>query len=454
MSATLWACPSCRQRLVFEPPVGWRCGACGTDHPELDGIPWLLPDPASTLAEWTLRLKHLAQRMDMDAESLKAELRDPTGMSELTLKRLRKLLQAKVEHRKAVTELLAPLEASEAGSAALSKAMRTKVPAGQTLTSYYANLHRDWAWETEENAACLAAVEAALGETRPLGTLLALGAGACRLPYDLHLKRRPERTIACDINPLMLLAAKRILKGKTVKLYEFPIAPKDLDSHAVLRKCVAPVTPVADFELVFADALTPPFADGTFDTVLTPWLVDIVPEDLGELAATIGRLLKPGGIWVEFGSLAFNHGRQARNYSYEEALEVVAKNGFTVETVRRDTVPYMQSPASHHGRVETTVTWVAKRTGEPPARKAPYSYLPDWLANPGMPVPRLRAFEQAIAVQIIYLEALALIDGKRTLAEMAVLFGQKHGMPPAEALGSLKNFLTRHWEESLVGMQH
>jgi uncharacterized protein YbaR (Trm112 family) len=448
--AALLACPACRAALVEEEP-GHRCSGCGVAFPELDGVPWLLPEPAEALWEWKGRIKVLVQRLDAETNGLKGELK-AEGLPELTAKRLRKLLQAKVEHRKALDELLAPLAMAETGSLDLSRAMQARVPPGQSLTGYYVNVHRDWAWETVENEASLAAVEAVL-PAGDVGTVLALGAGACRLPYDLHRKRKPRLTIAADINPLMMIIARRVLKGRSVKLHEFPLAPKDLESHAVLRKCVAPEAPLAGLELVFADALRPPFADGAFDMVVTPWLVDIIPADLKQLALRVNRLLKPGGSWVNFGSLAFNHGAQALNYSYEEALAVVESQGFGVKGVDRRTIPYMQSPASCHGRMEATTTFRAEKTGEQPAA-APYRYLPDWLTKVDAPIPRLKGFDSFMTVQAILLEAVALVDGKRTLRDVATAFGARHGLPVAEAESSLRGFFLRQYEEGLTGQQY
>jgi len=62
-----------------------------------------------------------------------------------------------------------------------------------------------------------------------------------------------------------------------------------------------------EFHFVLADVLRAPFADHAFDTVVTPWLIDIVSDDLPVFAARINRLLKPGGRWLNFGSLAFDH---------------------------------------------------------------------------------------------------------------------------------------------------
>ena len=46
---------------------------------------------------------------------------------------------------------------------------------------------------------------------------------------------------------------------------------------------------------MLADALRPPFARESFDTVITPWLVDIVSEEFALLARRVNGLLRKGG---------------------------------------------------------------------------------------------------------------------------------------------------------------
>ncbi len=450
--AEVLACPCCRAALDGGGTTA--CAGCGKEFAAVDGIPWLLPEPSASLADWHLRLKHLTQRLDGEVELLKLELKEP-ALSELTTKRLRKILQAKVEHRKALAELLAPLEASTEGSEELSSAMNVRLPARQTITSYINNIFRDWAWETEENRLCLDAVLEVLPKDAWKGKrVLILGAGYGRLAYDLHQTAGPALTVATDINPLMLIAAKRLFKGKALKLHEFALAPRDLESHAVLRKCTAATAANPGLELVFADALKPPFKAGAFDVVLTPWLIDILPPSLPQLAATINDLLVPGGTFVNFGPLGFNHARSIDNLSLEEVLETVTAAGFAVGEPRRHSMPYMQSPASAHGRIELVTAFAAKKTGAAAIRPASFVMLPAWLTGRELPVPRLKSFDTFTIINSILIDTLAMIDGKRTMAELAGIFAAKHGLPVAEAESSVRGFLVKQFEQAQTGRQH
>src|SRR5690606_3628478 len=120
-------------------------------------------------------------------------------------------------------------------------------------------------------------VAEALGGASP-GRTLVLGAGAGRLAYDFHERCGTASTTALDFNPLLVLLAARAARGEAIELYEFPLAPRSTAEQAVLRRLAAPRPARHGLRFVLGDANRPPFPAGAFDTVITPWLVDILPE--------------------------------------------------------------------------------------------------------------------------------------------------------------------------------
>ena len=242
-----------------------------------------------------------------------------------TRKRLEVLQSANDEHRQDLLALLEPIDVQSLQAGYESHlALRTRLPADQGLNTYYSNVHRDWVWGEEENRASMAQLARVLDESggRGTGDCLVLGAGAGRLAYDVHQGDGAERTVGVDFNPLLFLIARRMYTGASLELYEFPLAPASLEDVAVRQTLRAPWPPKDGLHLVLADVLRAPFAKRTFDTVVTPWLIDIVSEDLRIFARRINRLLKPGGRWITFGSLAFDHASRARRYSPDEVLEI------------------------------------------------------------------------------------------------------------------------------------
>jgi uncharacterized protein YbaR (Trm112 family) len=460
--AALLACPRCELAVRQYPDSSFGCSGCGLKFPLLDGLPCLFPEPAANLAEWRQRLQLALAKLAQDAGSLQLELQN-SRLRPLTRERLTLLNGACIDQARRLASLLAPLALhnSQTGMAT-HLALQTRLPTDQGLTTYYANIHRDWAWGDTENAESLKLVSGALlSRTRPdqdpgnrrgdsgseMGAVVVLGSGAGRLAYDLHQQLGPRLTIAVDFNPLLALVAARAVAGTGVALWEFPIAPRSIGDHAVLRTLVAPEPVRAGFHLVLADVLRPPLLPGSIDVVVTPWVVDILPEDFRSFAARVNGLLKPGGRWISFGSLAFGQPEAATRYSVEEVLAIIMDCGFSEPTVREDEIPYMCSPASRHGRREQVVTIAASKDRAMP-KPARHRSLPDWLVTGTQPVPLLPAFQLQAMTTRIYGFIMGLIDGRRSVGDMAKLLADQRLMTREEAEPAVRTFLTKMYEDS------
>ncbi len=440
----LLCCPRCRGPLG--PGARLACVACEVEFPEVGGLPWLFADPAAALGDWRARLHAFVAELERQAARYRAALEGAADRAS-TRTRLKLLAAACSDHARRLRALLAPLaDATDAAAPEVYRALEVSLPAGQTLTGYYANLHRDWCWGEAENEAAYRLVDAALGVAGPGRTLL-LGLGAGRLAYDLHVRRRPELLLAADINPLLMLAARRLFAGESLELYEFPIAPRGIEEHAILRRLQAPRRAPPGMHLVFADVTAGPFTTGAFDTVVTPWLIDIIDEDFAGFAQRVNRWLRPGGRWVNSGSLAFQGHDPASRYALEEVREILPSAGFAGVECREDEVPYLSSPASRHARRETVVTFSAAKREEA-ASPSVVRRSPDWLARTDLPVP----LQPDLAARQLELRVLAyvasLIDGQRSVRDVARVLVERRMVAPDEAEPMVLGFLGRLYEES------
>ena len=426
--------------------AGWICGACGSGYPVIGDVPWLFPEPRQALAEWRSRLGLLTRQLAADAARMRAEMQGES-LPLATRRRLETVAAAHDDQIARLNALLAPIGLDRASmSEATHQALGTRLPTEQGLTNYYVNVHRDWNWGSAENEASLAELRAVLGgNLGGLGRTLVQGAGAGRLAYDLHEAGDASLTVATDFNPLLLFTAREAFAGREVQLYEFPIAPRRIEYHAFLRRLAAPAPARAGLALVAADALQAPFAAGAFDTVVTPWFVDILGEPLARVAARVNRLLRPGGRWINFGSLAFSRAAFPDRVSLEEVPDIVTAAGFSTPVSRENTIPYMRSPASRHARAELVVSWVATKSAEVEAPRR--RVLPDWLTNPDLPVPRTPAIEMQAISSRVHAFLLALINGERTVREMARMLVEQRLMSAEEAEPAVRLFLARLIED-------
>jgi len=438
LTSTL-ACPRCRSPLA-----DLRCVACRVDFPVHGDVPWLFADPAAAVTEWQNRWQFALARVDRDREQVTAAL--ARGAPGATRRRLETLGRGYDALRTELDTLLKPLRLASGGSLETHLALRTRLPTVQGLLSYEANVHRDWCWGAVETEAALAEVTGALGRQR-FQRVLVLGAGAGRLAYDLHQALEPDLTVALDLNPLLTYVGCRAAAGETLTLTEFPLAPAGPEQVAITRSLAAPEPARPGLSFVLADVSRPPFRHGAFDLVVTPWLLDVVGDSVDELVKRINRVLAYNGVWLNHGSTAFQNADPALRYTWEEVAELARHNGFETSSVREASLPYLCCPDSGHSRIERVVTSRAVRiadASEPEIHRA----LPDWIVSGRCPVPALPAFQNQAMTTRIHAFIMSLIDGRRSLKDMAAELERQRLMSREEAEIALRGFLVKMHDEA------
>jgi hypothetical protein len=83
-----------------------------------------------------------------------------------------------------------------------------------------------------------------------------------------------------------------------------------------------------------------------------------------------------------------------------------------------------------------------------------HTALPDWLVQSNLSVPLLPSFETQAMSTRIYAFVMAMIDGKRSIAEMARSMEEQQLMPKAEADAAIRNFLIKMYDESRSGARY
>ena len=455
----LLACPVCANEEIFVDVAArsLQCDSCDARFPWFrcgqTSIPWMFPDPELTRLEWKARYNGFLQANSAEQARLKKGLGESRN-SIAGRRRINRVLKGRKKHREQVTQLIAPLELRDldwpADSADL---LHRKLPRNQGLSSYTSNIFRDWAWDNGESEALLIAMDRVLkaDSRKELGKVLTLGAGACRLPYDVHRKYQPELSVVADINPLLLQVGSAVISGETITLHEFPIAPLNEASFAIEQKCRAPAGDGTinneNFHFVLADATSPPIAKQAFNTVITPWLIDILPQDLREFVPRVNQLMPEGGVWLNTGTLAFFHKEVSWCYSEEEVLGMVEENGFELLSVERQPVPYLQSPHSAHGRMENVLSFCARKYDEATIPQS-YHYLPDWIVDTAQPVPNSADIVVSSSSHLLSAQVLATIDGKRSINQISRAVASQYGLGTPETIQAVKRVLVDAWEEN------
>lgn len=457
--AGLLACPACETGTVSLSRCDGTlaCRECALKFPvsQTDGaqLPWLFAEPTATRLDWKARYHGFLHGNSLELERLR-KAREDRQCSTTGQQRITRLLQAREQHRSQVCAILEPLDLDGIDwPADATDLLHGRLPRAQGLSSYRDNVFRDWSWDNGENEALLTAI-GKITTTVPdafAGSVLTLGAGACRLPYDIHRHNSTSLSVVLDLNPLLLQVASRVIQGNTIPLWEFPVAPLNASSFAVLRECSAPATlSSGKFCFVLGDALNPPFVRERFDTVVTPWLIDIIPQDLRSFIPRVNQCVRNGGIWVNAGSLAFFHKNEAWRYSQEEVLELLEQNGFEILAADRETVPYLQSPDSAYARFENMFSFAARKVRDVEV-SPPTPYLPPWVLDSSLPVPSATETAVNSSNHLLKAQVLASIDGRRTIRQIGRIISRQYGLGKRETIHAVTRILIEAWERSGTG---
>lgn len=430
------ACPESAQTLVLQDNT--LVSEDGQyQYPLINGVPWLLPHPENSLMDWSVKLNHFNQVLLAEVNDLQNELE---AVEPVVQDRFRRLILGKEKFIKCVSELMLPLVVTQAANKTVYDALRDRAPSTQNLLSYEANLYRDWVWGEEENKISADLVASALAPV-DVGKMIVLGAGAGRLALDLHASLSPTMTVATDINPLLVFAANHLLSGKQLALPEFPQHPRKSEFVALEHIIDGAKSRPENFHLLFGDANRPAFKKGAFDTVVTPWLIDIQPYILPKFLRQLNQHLKCGGSWVNFGSLVFNQRRDAHCYTIEEVQAVARQHGFEISAIEEHEIPYLKSPYNAGHRNEHIWLWRATKVEDVMPLEKPQA-LPSWLLDETKNVPAAGYMKSFLMTHHLYAELVSQVDGKTSLAAISQKMAKKHGVDNAESLHMVRKFFT------------
>jgi hypothetical protein len=422
-------CPRCAEGALELVANSLRCGRCQTRYPFIGTIPCLMEDFALWRSLWLGRLAEFVSDTEATLQTWRAEL--DGAATARTRARMERVIAACEDQRRSVELFFEELQPGE------RQLLPTRPEsASNPVLELSENLFRDWVWG-EKELELTRGLLAKLAD-QPLGRLAVLGAGAGRLAVDVHQTLQPTETWALDLNPLPLLVAEKLIRGETVELPEFPVAPHGEDDVVISRRLRCPFQLREGFSFLFADALRPPFAAHSLDTVLTAWFVDATGRDFREIAAVINRILRPGGLWLNLGPLRFKHSL-ASNYTIEEIWDLVAASAFELGQRGRDDVPYFDSPVSGSRRIETVFSFAARKTGEANPFASP-SAVPPWIADASLAIPLTPRLTALGRRSVFAGSVISLIDGTRSLTEVAAEMGRLWGFDATRILEQLRAF--------------
>jgi SAM-dependent methyltransferase len=430
-------CPRCSGALV-DGDGGYLCERCGGRYPVFGRIPCLVDDPALFRTIWLRRLDDYTTSVEARVQELHREA-EAADLLPRTRQRLQRIANGFARQVESVTALFDPLDAGTDELAAAAIPSRPEPSPQPLILECYEHVFRDWVWGERECALALDAVKPLLPSG--LARVALYGAGAGRLAADVHQTCAPGRTLALDVNPLPLLIADKLLGGDAIDLPEFPLDPNSDEVVVMSRHLERPYVVRDGLTFVLADALRPPFAPGSLDAVVTSWFIDVTRVDLRQTAAAINRVLRPGGVWVNFGPLRFQ-AVLSRAYTIEEVHEIVGGSAFQLTSHDRQDLPYFHSPVSGSHRTDTVFLFAARKTGEAAPVEIP-DLGPSWVTNPLEPIAITPALIALGKTSMFTTGVLSMIDGQRSIVDVARELGAAWNIDPARLHDELRAFFAR-----------
>jgi hypothetical protein len=432
-----FACPRCASAL--EPgDNGVSCRSCEVAFPLFGGLPCLVEDWPLWCGVWSSRLADYLAITEGRLEALRREAA-AQDLLERTRRRVERVARALELDRQAVAALFSDLQAGAPAQGPALFPSSDPHADSPLLLQYSEHLFRDWVWGAAENDCSLSLVKRL--SSRPLGKVAVFGVGTGRLAFDIQRTFVPNSTLGLDSNPLPLLVAARLMRGEEVLLHEFPLAPNSEDVVALRHRLRLPSPAPDGLAFAFADALRPPVAPGSLDTVVTPWFIDAVEADIRETASAVNRALRPGGVWLNFGPLRFK-GPLAGLYLIDEVHDLVESCSFRLTTRLTEDIPYFRSPASGTSRIDRVFGFAAEKTGEAAPLEAPHLFAP-WLSNTTLPIPSSAGLPALRKKAVLTVGIVSMIDGRRSIQTLAAELGAQWGVPPAVIEEQLRPFLAR-----------
>jgi len=397
-----------------------------------------VPDPQAFCAEWVTALARYTATVTQNNARLLEGLKAP-GVLSLTRERVVRLARAMEAECQTLASLFTPLTgiATEAAVSSLLTSTLDEDPLA--ISKYSEHLFRDWVWGAEETARTVQLLEPHL--PKRAARVAVLGAGTGRLAIDLAERFPSYDVVALDLNPLPFLVSDHLLSGAALSLPEYPLVPLSAEGVAIFRLLQFNGRRPPNLALVLGNALDVPFDAGSFDLVLTPWFIDAANAPIPEIARAVNRSLQTDGAWLNIGPLIFERGF-AHAYSFEEARLLVERAGFELLQSSSHELAYFASPVSGTRRVDHVYLFDARKRAEA-EQSEPERAPSSWLQDPSLPVPCTSGVQQAVQRAVLTFGVGSLVDGRRSIRDIAAQLSEQWGSSSAELEGAIARLLSK-----------
>lgn len=385
---SFYRCIQCHGDLAPRAGGVLACGGCGATYPSVGGVRLFTSSQDHLLRSQLSRLAGKRAEITQAQASLAGEAGGTRHREALSI--AHRGYAAQLANLDVLDRAMAPVEeylAARGGRASLFDDIHL-ADAPWFSFDMLEYFYRDWG-QTEEARFLTDLFAGAIG--RYCGadrrSVAVLGCGAGRLVYDLA-ELFPV-VFGLDLAVDCLLLAKRLLDGAEIELhFNFPSAEVPWFQEAVELKGPAPRR--AGIELVAASVNRLPFASRGIACVVTPYLLDLMPN-VDTVVSEIRRVLAPGGVWINFcpitGRAVPQHAGPAARLNRLDLPSFLQRSGFALLDQQMHRFTFLDlSPVSDWAATvtQTPVFFAARKDASRDAeRRDPRDPVAEYFAGQG-----------------------------------------------------------------------
>lgn len=296
-------CVLCNRPLVRSSVRVLKCEACDSrlpglaSFPVVGGVLLMMPAPGCVLAEEANHLASYRQRFETWVAREHFEL--VASSWQKMQQRFRLMLAAELTNLRLLerhwqrVELRVDQELPSVGGLTGTLAAQRIGWPPKALLPYFVE---DWAPSSSFERAAARITRSVDEYALDRQVALVMGAGACGMVRALS--GTFERSIGVEVCLPTLLVARSLFEGGQVQV----ALHAQQDTLADYPIVTVPPTPlsIAGVDLVAASILDLPYANDSISLVITQYVLDVVP-DCARVAHEANRVLRDGGIWINYG---------------------------------------------------------------------------------------------------------------------------------------------------------
>ena len=360
-------CLNCRNVVSLTPSTdALHCPDCNYAYLVLDGLPILLRDHKPNLAAAYMQHQRLIEENTQQLEKvLDAQGRQPD----------REVLARAVDAYESDNGYLRKLQSAierHVPKAEIDKMEAERLlPRQYTLGEGIGFFHRDWCWKQraeDEIATILNTVTSQVDAfADDVDAVLVPGAGASRFACELATKY--DNTYAFDYSVHMAqifydllqsdLTLHRVHFRSNVVRTEDLVVKDNLSLDPPDSTRLRSQLEKGNLTYFVGDALNVPMPGDSLSAIACIYFIDIVP--LKEHLNEIRRMLKPGGLFINYGPLRYMRGDIANMLSGEEVLELFRQSGFDILADDVVTNTQLASSPAITSTMSNSFTFVARK---------------------------------------------------------------------------------------------